>query len=744
MSDDTISQPGSSVAGSQCRWVLVWLRVRRRFADLRISTKIVSASVVGSTIFAALGVFGQLSLRDVTALQEREYATNVRALDHMTSARSAVGGQLEAVLSFILADAGGYGSNYQGVIAETDQTIDHDLAQLARISLPDEEQASLREVVSNVGVWRTGRDTALDASRAGEEPQGVLYTISRLDTISASVKRSADDLLGQLVDEVAVGARQAADDSAATARLLLLLGVLGAGAAMVLSVLTARSISRPLAEVVDVLNRAARGDLSKQVRFARKDEIGRMGDSLNETLGILQHAFEEVRHEATHDYLTGLANRALLRDRLTVAEEQAGAGVLSALVLLDLDGFKQINDSWGHAAGDHVLTVVAERLSRAAREGDTVARLGGDEFAIVLHDIGSESEARRVVDRLCRAMQQPTDFHGRMLTPQASVGMALLRGDACVEAGMREADEELYAAKAEAKGIHVEPRHGRAAQLAAALPAALAEGQFEVLYQPLVGLSDRRPVAVEALLRWHHPEFGTVSPVEFIPIAERTGSISAIGLWVLEQACRQVRRLQLDLPAGTDLYASVNLSPHQLLEPTLVDDVLEVLRRTGLAPGDLVLEVTESAVLDEGVAVPALAALREQGVRIAIDDFGTGYSSLHYLARLPVDILKIDRSLTSDLDGTPERSVIIAAVVHLSRVLQFTTVVEGVETVEQADEVELLGCHVGQGYLWAEPMSADAAHAAIVAASTYGMQFSRGWCLDTNVGGVGQADLAAG
>jgi diguanylate cyclase (GGDEF)-like protein len=704
----------------------VWLRVRRRFADLRISTKIVCASVAGSTIFVALGVFGQLSLRDVTALQEREYQTNVRALDHMTSARSAVGNQQEAVLSFILADAGGYGSNYQRVIVETDRAIDDDLDQLARIGIAEEEQAGLREVVSNIALWRTARDTAMNASRTGEDLQGILYTLSRLDTISRSVKRSADDLLELLVDEVAVGARRAADDSATTARLMLLLGIAGAGAALVLSVLTARSISRPLADVVDVLNRAARGDLSKQVRFDRKDEIGRMGDSLNETLSILQHTFDKVSHEATHDHLTGLANRSLLRDRLTVAEEQSGAGVVSALVLLDLDGFKQINDSCGHATGDQVLIAVAERLKRTVRDTDTVARLGGDEFAILLYDIKSEANVRRVVDAVRRAVQRPTECHGRVLTPRFSVGVSLLRTDQSVEASMREADEEMYAAKAEAKGIPVERRHGRQAQIAAELPAALAEGQLEVVYQPLVGLRDRRPVAVEALLRWHHPQFGAVSPAEFIPIAERTGSIGAVGLWVLEQACRQVHRWQLDLPASADLYASVNLSPRQLLEPTLVDDVLEVLRRTGLSPRDLVLEVTESAILDEAVAVPSLAALRKHGIRIAIDDFGTGYSSLHYLARLPVDILKIDRSLVSDLDGTPERSVIIAAVVHLSQVLKLTTVVEGVETPAQADELEMLGCRMGQGYLWAEPLPAAAAHAAIAAPSARDLQLARG------------------
>jgi diguanylate cyclase len=232
----------------------------------------------------------------------------------------------------------------------------------------------------------------------------------------------------------------------------------------------------------------------------------------------------------------------------------------------------------------------------------------------------------------------------------------------------------------------------------------------------MFGLDTGRPLAVEALVRWEHPVHGTISPVEFIPVAERTGAITAIGLHVLEDACRRVRDWQRLL--GAPFYASVNLSPRQLQEPTLVADVLGVLSSTGLAARDLVLEVTESAVVDEAVAIPALKALREHGIRIAIDDFGTGYSSLHYLTRLPVDILKIDRSFVNELDGTPEGSAVTEAVIRLSQALHLRTVAEGIETGAQADELLLLGCDTGQGYLYARPMPADAVESLLTRSLT--------------------------
>jgi EAL domain-containing protein (putative c-di-GMP-specific phosphodiesterase class I) len=253
-------------------------------------------------------------------------------------------------------------------------------------------------------------------------------------------------------------------------------------------------------------------------------------------------------------------------------------------------------------------------------------------------------------------------------------------------------------------------RRAADARLGEDLAGALDRGELQVLYQPLVDLVDGRPVGAEALLRWHHPRLGMVSPVQFIPIAERSGTISEIGLFVLETACRQVTE-------WGDLYVSVNVSPRQLQEPTLVADVLDVLARTGLTPDRLVLEITESAVVDESTGIAKLRALRDHGIHVAIDDFGTGYSSLHYLTRLPVDILKIDRSFVAELNGTPEGSGITEAILRLSQVLHLTTVAEGIETAEQAAELQLLGCGIGQGYLFARPLPPAELHELLVSPS---------------------------
>ena len=767
----------------------MWDWVRRHLADLRIGTKIAGASIVGSLIFAMLGGVGQLSLRHLAEQQDREYRTNVRALDRMTSVRAAISGQQEAVLSFILSGPGSYRDSYASAIRSTDQVIDVGLTSLGEIGLSEEDRKSLREVESDVGVWRKSRDVALQAATAsGSDRQGVLFTIVRLDTVSRAVKQSADYLLERLVDRVADGARVASLDSAGTAQLMLWLGLGGAVAALVLSVLVARGIARPLAEVVDVLTRVASGDLSKQVGFRRRDEIGRMGDALNETLGILQRAFDDVNHKAMHDSLTGLANRGLLRQRVAAAaqvhdadaatddqqratgddrdqvtggwdgasggdRDQATSGdrdqVIGgrdrtaggdrdqvtgdgpgraagdrgrpAVILLDLDAFKQINDLYGHAAGDHVLMVTAERLLARTGPADTVARLGGDEFAVLVSGLAESIDLQAMADEFFRAVEAPTTFEGRVLQPRASVGAALWRAGKSAEAVFREADEALYLAKAVRKGIPADKRQGHEAALAVALPSAVRAGELEVVFQPLVALGDRHPVAVEALVRWCHPQLGAISPVEFIPVAESTGMIDEIGLWVLEQACRQCCRWRENLPAGSDFYVSVNLSPRQLHNRALVSDVLAVLERTGLDPRWLALEVTESAMVDGNCAIAALAQLRKHGVRIAIDDFGTGYSSLHYLTSLPFDIVKIDQGLVRQLDGAAEHAVIIEAVVHLGSVLHFTTVAEGVETTEQADELHALGCAIGQGYLWAEPLAAGAVPqllAKIGAAST--------------------------
>ncbi|MFI5930835.1 putative bifunctional diguanylate cyclase/phosphodiesterase [Actinoplanes sp. NPDC051494] len=421
-------------------------------------------------------------------------------------------------------------------------------------------------------------------------------------------------------------------------------------------------------------------------------------------------SLQDSRRLNVTDTLTRLANVTGLADAL---ERSTQRHEPVALMLLDLDGFKQVNDRLGHHAGDRVLVEFARLLRQSVRRGDLAARVGGDEFVVLLRGIGAQGEAVAVAERVLAVLAgNPLHVAGETITIRCSIGMALpAPGDTAKELQHR-ADVAMYESKR--AGTHgwrvyhpdMADRRNRDATLSDALETALDDGQFELAYQPLVDLGTGRPVAVEALLRWRHPVLGPVAPNEFVPIAERTGAITGIGRWVLEQACRQVQDWRRDLPGAAELYASVNVSARQLREPSFLGDVLTVLTRTGLPAEALVLEITESAIVDEQVAVPALEALRRHGIRVAVDDFGTGYSSLHLLTRLPVDILKIDRSFVAELDGTTRGAGVAEAVIRLAQVLGLTTVAEGIETTAQVAELQLLGCTVAQGYLFAKPMPA--------------------------------------
>ncbi|MDR7276726.1 putative bifunctional diguanylate cyclase/phosphodiesterase [Catenuloplanes atrovinosus] len=420
-------------------------------------------------------------------------------------------------------------------------------------------------------------------------------------------------------------------------------------------------------------------------------------------------SLRDSRELAVTDTLTGLANLAGLRAGLDRAAHRR-EGV--AMLVVDLDDFKPVNDRYGHDTGNRVLIEVSRALRAHIRSADIAARVGGDEFVVVLTGVEDRSEATGVASRILAALTAaPVRVGADSIPVRASIGVAFMGPDEDSQELQHRADLAMYEAKRSGKHLVklYEPsmvdRRARDGVLAELLGDALHAGELQVVYQPLVDLSDGRPVGVEALVRWHHRDLGPVSPMEFIPVAERTGMITTLGLWVLEEACRQVRAWQLRRP-GCRIYASVNISPRQLQEPTLVGDVLAVLSRTGLPATDLVLEITESAIVDEHAAVPALADLRAHGVRIAIDDFGTGYSSLQYLTRLPVDVLKIDRSFVSQLDSTPEGAAVAEAVIRLGQVLGLRTIAEGIETPAQAAELQLLGCGHGQGYLFARPMPA--------------------------------------
>jgi diguanylate cyclase (GGDEF)-like protein/PAS domain S-box-containing protein len=429
-----------------------------------------------------------------------------------------------------------------------------------------------------------------------------------------------------------------------------------------------------------------------------------------------KHLEAELINQALHDPLTGLANRTLLLDRIAHALTRSGrSGSPTTLLFLDLDGFKTVNDSLGHAVGDKLLIAVAERLGAGLRPTDTIARLGGDEFAILLEDTGTEA-ATPIAERLGRSLATPFDVGGREVLARASIGMATgAPGQRAADELLRDADLAMYMAKRKGKGGHAifEAAMHTAAlerlELEADLRRALAAGEILVHYQPIVRLADASLVGMEALVRWNRPGHGLVSPAGFIPVAEETGLILELGRWVLEEACRQVVAWQSDHPLSPPLELSVNLSARQLQDPGLVEQVEETLGHSGLEPSRLVLEITESMLMKEpDTAAERLAALKRLGVRLAIDDFGTGYSSLSYLRRFPVDVLKIDKAFVGAIAAGPEDAALAHAIVRLANTLELGTVAEGIETEEQLAKLRQLGCELGQGYFFARPLASDA------------------------------------
>jgi diguanylate cyclase (GGDEF)-like protein len=385
------------------------------------------------------------------------------------------------------------------------------------------------------------------------------------------------------------------------------------------------------------------------------------------------------------------------------------------ILFLDLDGFKEVNDSLGHATGDVLLVQVAERLRTCVRPVDTVARLGGDEFAILLADKSSERDGRVVAERIVESLRPPFRVDGRELYIGASIGIAATDQDvADADHLLRNADLAMYRAKAVGQGgfERYDPRFHAALverrQLEADFRQALASGELELHYQPALSLRTGRISGVEALARWKHHERGYVSPGEFVPLAEQSGLVCDLGRWVLNEACRCLASWDDRVPGRSDLTVSVNISGRHLQELSLIDDVREALAVTGLAPSRLVLEITESVLMaNTHEAIDLLGRLHELGVGLAIDDFGTGYSSLSYLDRFPADVIKIDRSFVERLGGSESDTELLNAIVRLAHTLGKTTVAEGVETEAQARALLLMGCELAQGFLFHRPLPQD-------------------------------------
>ncbi len=422
---------------------------------------------------------------------------------------------------------------------------------------------------------------------------------------------------------------------------------------------------------------------------------------------------QELLHQAFHDPLTGLANRALFRDRVSHALALARRRYRGITVLfVDLDDFKKVNDSLGHAEGDRLLVAAAERFRSCARAADTVARLGGDEFAILVEEMTGPDDEAALVDRLMAAMAQPFVLAGTEVFVSASIGLATAAWEETADDVLRNADMAMYTAKRGGKGrcatyqAHMYADVRERLELEAALRTALDSGQLEAHYQPVVDLASGHVTGLEALVRWRHPRRGLLGPQEFIQLAEETGLVTRVGQWMLREACRQAVRWRRAYP-GRGLTVAVNVSGRQLLDADVVEDTRAALVAAGIEPGAIVLEITESVLMQHTAGVlERLRDLKTLGVGLAIDDFGTGYSSLSYLQRFPIDTLKIARPFIEDVGVGGERAALARAIIGLGDTLRLATIAEGIETPEQRAALVDLGCRLGQGYLFAPPLPA--------------------------------------
>ncbi len=423
-----------------------------------------------------------------------------------------------------------------------------------------------------------------------------------------------------------------------------------------------------------------------------------------------------LKHQAFHDPLTNLANRALFTDRiehaLTRRERNQDA---IAVIFLDLDDFKMINDSLGHAAGDDLLRSVGDRLRTVLRPSDTAARFGGDEFAILLEEVLAPIDVITVAERIVEVLKPHFTVAAREVAVHASVGVAsAAERNVDAEELLRRADVAMYRAKLRGKGTFevFEPAMqevvSRRLEIRTDLERALERHELKVHYQPVVDMATRSPIGVEALVRWQHPRWGLVYPLDFIGVAEETGLIGDIGMYVLEEACRQCQEWQVSYADQSTFSVSVNVSPRQLRDQSFVDQVWQVLTRTGLHPSRLVLEITESIMVEAPQeASDKLRELKELGVRLSIDDFGTGYSSLSILQDLPLDILKIDKAFVDHVADDPRRAAFTQAIIRLGKTLGLSLIAEGVETAQQADRLRNLGCELAQGYFFSKPVEAE-------------------------------------
>jgi diguanylate cyclase (GGDEF)-like protein len=683
-------------------------RAMARYEDLvrRASTE--DLSEPARTAFEELKRLGESLIADDRRRQENLLTIQLifQEMDAVIEAHAALG-FLDDRVAASARWAGIYGAipspGYKAdSLAEIDTLIGE--LQAGPASFPRSDRAMAGELLA-------------DARRARRLQVSVVLLTERLDTQTVPAflhaRRQLDAVLNEGIDSgvrASLERRSAiAEDAVERSRTVLLVSLAVSVVLGMAALLWVRArITRPVARLMAAIEHGEAEQAS--AALDRNDEFGVLARALAEAADGRMALERELRRQALHDPLTGLANRTLFKERVERALADGGDQSKVAVAFLDLDDFKTVNDSLGHAAGDELLVKVAQRVSDSVKTSDTAARLGGDEFAVLLEDVDDIAvPAGRILD----ALADPFQLEGRQVTVRGSIGIAPYQEGQSAAELLRNADAAMYSAKFQGKGRYLvfdQAMHSAAVhrfELKNELEMAIVNHEFQLVYQPVVELSTRRRVAVEALIRWDQPGRGLVSPGDFLPLAEETGAIVEIGRWVLNDACERAVEWRR-APRSEDLRLSVNVSPTQLKDPGFAEDVSRALADSGLPAAALVLEITENVfLLDDEEIASVLDRLVALGVTIAIDDFGSGYSSLGYLSKLPIGILKIDRSITSGIDRDPHEAAVAKAILGLGNALGLEIIAEGIETPGQLAELERHGCRLGQGFLLGRPAKPD-------------------------------------
>jgi diguanylate cyclase (GGDEF)-like protein len=469
----------------------------------------------------------------------------------------------------------------------------------------------------------------------------------------------------------------------------------------------------------------------EQQLAAQNQALQKINLKLQREIAERSRVEEQLAHDALHDALTGLPNRTLLMKRLdqVIQLSQANSSYQFAVLFIDLDRFKIINDSLGHMVGDQFLIIITHRLQHCLRSHDVVARLGGDEFTVLIENMRELEEATQVAERILAALCKPFSLQGHMLFPSASIGIVI--GSPQYQSAtdlLRDADLAMYKAKGTGRACYamfttdLHTRTCKVLQIESDLRQALDQQEFTLHYQPIVSLSTGNLIGFEALLRWQHPQNGFISPCEFIGISEETGFIIPLGEWVLREACRQLYAWHQSFPEHGDLIVSVNLSSKQLREPKLIEQIDRILSDTGLEGRFLKLELTESMLVDEvEMVIQTLTNIRARNIQLSIDDFGTGYSSLSYLPRFPINTLKIDRSFVNRMTCDAESLEIVRAIIMLAQSIGIEVIAEGIETLQQLLQLKTIGCEFGQGYWFSRPIDSLSAEQILLGSTQWSL-----------------------